>query len=220
MFFQNKLTKGLRDPARFFYQLTEAERVTGLWNRAVLLVLASMLIFGISTYTGIGTEILSKEITQLPISEFEAHKALFAVGQIIWGLFYAALVLFVPSLFFWTLTDTEYKKLIVVQMFVLLILLVEKLILIPFQITFGLDQFSSPFSLGVIAQYLSIHPFFVYFLASITVFKIWSMALQYKAVKLLSDKNSKILLLMIISINLAAWLFSALIAYIEFEKVL
>ncbi|PLR76195.1 hypothetical protein CU633_17195 [Bacillus sp. V3-13] len=220
MFFQNKLTKGLWDPARFFYQLREAERITGLWNRVVLLLLASALIFGLGTYTGVGTEILSKEITQLPISEFEAHKALFAAGQILWGLFYAALVLFVPSLFFWTLTDIEYKKLTVVQTLVLLILLIEKVVLLPFQITFGLDRFSSPFSLGVIAQYLSIKSFFVYFLATITVFKIWGMALQYKALKLLSDKNPKILLLMIISINLAAWLFSALISYIEFEKVL
>lgn len=215
-----QVLRGLFYPDFYTYKLRDSEAVPGVWKNTAMLILLSGLIFGISAYFGIGSEYLSEKLTAISREEYEMHKLLFMAGQTIWGLFYGAAMLFIPALFFWTLSDLELKKLIAVQFFVLPILLFEKAITIPLAISLGLTKVSSPFSLGVIAQYITSNNFIIYFLASITLFKIWAIFIEYKYLKMLTEKNPKIVLLMVIGINVVFWLVSALFSFVQFEKVL
>jgi hypothetical protein len=215
-----EVLRGLFNYNYYTYKLRDAEDVPGVWKNAALLILLSGLIFGISAYFGIGSEYLSKKLTTISREEYEMHKLLFMAGQTILGIVFGAVMIFLPALFFWTLSDVELKKLLTIQFFVLPIFLLEKLIIIPLALTLGLTHISSPFSLGVIAQYITGNDFIVYFLASISFFKAWAIFIEYKYLKMLSGKNSRVILLMVIGINLVFWLFSALISFIQFEKIL
>lgn len=215
-----ELLRGLFNYNDYTYKLRDAEDVPGVWKKAALLILLSGLVFGVSAYFGIGSEYLSKKLTAISREEYEMHKLLFMAGQTIMGLFFGAAMIFLPALFFWSLSDLELKKLLSVQFFVLPILLLEKIIIIPLATGIGLTQVSSPFALGTIAQYLTEQDFIIYLLASISLFKVWAIFIEYKYLKILTEKSPKLLLLMIIGINLVFWLFSALFAFIQFEKIL
>lgn len=215
-----ELLRGLFNYNDYTYKLRDAEDVPGVWKKAALLILLSGLVFGVSAYFGIGSEYLSKKLTAISREEYEMHKLLFMAGQTIMGLFFGAAMIFLPALFFWSLSDLELKKLLSVQFFVLPILLLEKVMVIPLATGLGLTQVSSPFALGTFAQYLTGNDFIIYLLASISLFKVWAIFIEYKYLKILTEKSPKLLLLMIIGINLVFWLFSALFAFIQFEKIL
>jgi hypothetical protein len=214
-----EVLRGLFHYKYYSYKLRDAEEVSGVWKKAALLILLSGLIFGISAYFGIGSEYLAKKLTEISREEYEMHKLLFMAGQTIMGLFFGAAMIFLPALFFWSLSDLELKKLLAVQFFVLPILLLEKLIVIPLATGLGLTEASSPFALGTIAQYITGNDFIIYLLASVSLFKGWAIFIEYNYLKLLTEKNPKLLLTMVIGINLVFWLFAALFAFIQFEKI-
>lgn len=212
--------RGLFYPDLYTYKLRDSEYVPGVWKNTAMLVLLSGLIFGISAYFGIGSEYLSKNLTAVSRENYELHKLLFMIGQLIWGLVYGVGMIFIPALFFWTFSDIELKKFVTVQLYVMPVLLLEKVINIPLATGLGLIKTSSPFSLGIIAQYITNNDFVIYFLAAITLFKIWVIFIEYKYVKMLTGKRPGIVLLLVIGINLIFWLFSALFSFIQFEKIL
>ena len=212
--------RGLFYPDLYTYKLRDSEYVPGVWKNTTMLVLFSGLIFGISAYFGIGSEYLSKNLTAVSRENYELQKLLFMIGQLIWGLFYGIAMIFIPALFFWTFSDIELKKFVTVQLYVMPVLLLEKVINIPLATGLGLIKTSSPFSLGVIAQYITNNDSIIYFLAAITLFKIWAIFIEYKYIKMLTGKRRGIVLLLVIGINLIFWLFSALFSFIQFEKIL
>lgn len=215
-----EVIRGLFNYNYYTYKLRDSEHVPGVWKNAILMILLSGLIFGISSYFGIGSEYLSKKLTSISREEYEMQKLLFMAGQTVLGLFFGFVLIFLPALFFWTLSDLELKKLLAVQLFVMPIFLLEKVIIIPFAIFLGLTKVSSPLSLGIIAQYITGNDFVIYFLASISIFKIWAIFIEYKYLKMLTGKNPKIIFLIVLSINLLIWLFTALFSFIQFEKIL
>ena len=211
---------GLFNYKDYTYKLRAIEDVPGVWKKITLLILLSGLLFGISAYFGIGSEYLSRKLTSVSREEYEMHKLLFMIGQAILGLFFGAIMIFLPALFFWTLSDLELKKLLTIQLFVMPIFLLEKILAIPLAISLGLIQVSSPFSLGIIAQYITGNDFIIYFLSYLTIFKIWAIFIEYKYLRMLTDRNPKIILLIVIAINLVIWLFASLFSFIQFEKIL
>lgn len=215
-----EVLRGLFNYPYYTYKLKDTEHVPGVWKNATLLILLSGLVFGLSAYFGIGSEYLSKKLTSISREEYEMHKLLFMAGQTILGLVFGAIMIFLPALFFWTLSDLELRKLLTIQFFVLPILLFEKLIWIPLALSLGLTQVSSPFALGTIAQYLTGNDFIIYFFATISMFKVWTIFIEYKYLKLLTEKNPKVVMLMVVGINLIIWVFSALVSFIQFDKIL
>ena len=215
-----EVLRGLFTYKYYTYKLRDSEHVPGVWKNTILLTLLSGLVFGISAYFGIGSEYLSKKLTSISREEYEMQKLLYMAGQTILGIVFGAIMIFLPALFFWTLSDLELKKLLAVQFFIMPILLFEKLIIIPLALALGLTQVSSPFALGTIAQYITGNDFIIYFLATISIFKVWVIFIEYKYLKMLTEKKPIIIFLMVIGINLMIWLFSALISFIQFDKIL
>ncbi|MGF2618180.1 hypothetical protein FZC84_18015 [Rossellomorea vietnamensis] len=212
-----KLLKGLFHPSTYFYQLRESEILKGYTKTIITLFIVSMLIFGLNAGFGWGTVPLSKEITDLSSLDFEVHKFYFLLGRVLLGLLYAAIILFIPSLLFWTLSEAEYKKIVVVQGITLLILLLEKLTYLPLLTFMSLNWYSSPFALGVIGQALTDNSWLKYFLGSISLFKIWAAFIQFKGLKWLTGKKNWVLLLWVAVINLLFWSITAFLAYIDFS---
>jgi hypothetical protein len=202
------------------YKLRDTERFPGIWKKTILFILLSGLIFGFSAYLGVDSEYLSKKLTSIPRAEYEMNKLLFLAGQTIQGLVFGAVMLFLPALFFWTVTDLEFKRLLTIQLFIMPVLLLEKLLIVPMALYLGLTKVSSPFSLGVIGQYITGNDFIIHFLAYISLFKIWTIFIEYKYLKALTDKNPKIVLLLILAIHLVICLFAALFSFVQMEKIL
>jgi hypothetical protein len=212
--------RGLFNYNYYTYKLRDTESFPGVWKKTILFILLSGLIFGFNAYFGVDSEYLSKKLTAIPRAEYEMNKTLFLAGQILQGLFFGAIMLFLPALFFWTVTDLEFKRLLTIQLFIMPILLLEKLLVLPMALYLGLTKVSSPFSLGVIAQYITGNEFIIHFLAYISIFKIWAIFIEYKYLKAMTDKNPKIIVLLILAIHLVIWLFAALFSFIQMEKIL
>jgi hypothetical protein len=217
MFYQVQLWKGLTSPYVSSHQLNKAEQFHGLWKRTSLILVLTLIISAFSSYLGIENEQLSKLIYETSSSEFESIKGLFAIGQVLQSIFVSAILIFLPALVFWVFTDIEYRKLIVIQLFVAGIFILEKIITLPLQFFFGLDLASSPFSLGIIAQYLTDYEIIINFLGEVSLFSIWAMILQYKYLRVITDKKNSILVILILSINLFLWIFTAIFSFIKFE---
>lgn len=214
------LLKGLFSPNVFFYQIGKAEEIRGLWKKAALLTLFSVIFFSISSYFGLGMDFLTKEITEIGQQELEAKKFLVASGQVIWGIAYALFVLFGVSIIFWATLDMEYVKIVAIQLFVLSILLAEKLLLLPLNVWLGIGPEASPFSLGVITRYVTSNIILINFFSHISIFKIGAMFFQYKGLKRLSERNPKVVFLIVVAVNIFFWLASALLSYLKIEKLI
>ncbi|BCB05894.1 hypothetical protein [Bacillus sp. KH172YL63] len=216
-----KLIRGLRQPSHFFYQLQVAEGLKGYKQKVLLVILLSALVFGLISSFGIGMDPLSKQLTELSPATFEMEKFLFFLGRLIAGLLYAAVVLFVPALIFWTISDEgEYRKLVIIQALVLMILLIEKLTYIPLSIFFSLDWFSSPLSLGVIAQYITGKALVIYFLGCFSLFKIWIFYIQYKGIKRLTQQKNWVIWLVILLTNALFWGVTTLLAFLDISTLI
>jgi hypothetical protein len=216
-----KLFKGLKNPSFFFYRLNEMEVLNGYRKNIFILFLLSALTFGFISFFGIGMDPLSRELTTLTPVAYELEKFMFLLGRIIAGLLYAAIILFVPAVIFWTISDEgEYRKLVIVQGLILLILLLERLTYIPLAIFFSLDWFSSPLSFGVIAQYITTKPWVIYFLGSFSLFKIWIFYIQYKGLKRLTQQKNWLIWTVILLTNLFFWAITAFLAYIDFSTLI
>ncbi|AYA78100.1 hypothetical protein DOE78_23355 [Bacillus sp. Y1] len=220
MIYRVQLFRGLKDPYIIGHQLTNAEKMEGTWKYTIILTFASFLLYSISGYLGLGSEILSNQIYQLTPSEYEATKLLFAAGQVLVGVLGTILFIFFPALIFWLFSDTEYIRYVNIQLIITTIILLEKAISIPFHFYLGLDPVSLPYSLGVIAQYITDYRYIILFLAQITFFQIWAIVLQYTYVKSIMNRNNKIVLAIVIATNVVIWLVLALFSYIDFEKLL
>ncbi|UQD53440.1 hypothetical protein C0971_16495 [Bacillus methanolicus] len=220
MIYRMRLFKGILKPKTYLYQLEKAEVIKGLWVRLLLLIFASGLVFFIGGYFGIGSEFLSKYITEFSRNEFETYKLLVIIGQCLWGIFYAAVVLFLPALIYWALFEAEFRKLLVMQAFVLFFLIAEKVILTPFQITLGIGAESSPLSLGVITQYITDHQWLIHFSGTISIFSVIGIVIQYKVLKAITDKNPKLLLAIVILLNLIGWCLAAALSYLGLQKLM
>jgi hypothetical protein len=216
-----KLIRGLRQPSYFFYQLKETEVLRGYKQKVILVFILSAVVFGLVSSFGIGMDPLSKELTTLSPLTFEMEKLLFLLGRIISGILYAAAILFVPALIFWTISDEgEYRKLVITQILVLIILLIERLTYIPLSLFLSLDWFSSPLSLGVIAQYITGKPWVIYYLGCFSLLKIWVFYIQYKGVKRLTQQKNWLIWLVILLTNLLFWSVTAFLAFLDLSTLI
>ena len=180
-----------------------------------MLYVVSILIFGCYGFLGIGSESFSKELLKLGTSEFEMGKVLILVGNLVAGIVYPTVYMFLIALFLWVLTDIEYLKLLIVQMIVFTLQLVEKILLVPFFVFLHLNYDANPFSLGVISQYFTSNEYVIHFFSEVTIFQVLIIAIQYYYLHKFTERNKYMVLLAIILSYFILWLVNALLAYIK-----
>ncbi|WP_154654379.1 hypothetical protein [Siminovitchia fordii] len=220
LIYQFRILKGLIYPKRSFFQLEKAETVYGLHPKIWLLFLISALVFGISGFVGIGSHVFSSKLTEVPNEEFEWLKIYFVSGRLILGFLYAALIIFFQALWFWTLTDVPYTKLVALQAFVFPIFLFEQVVNIVLAAQMNLPWFSSPFSMGPAAQHMTEKPFLIYFLGCISLFKIWAISIQLYGLRILSSRSPVTSFFITLGMHVIFWLGTAILALLDFNKIL
>ena len=217
MIYQVKLVKGLLAPERNRYHLHNAEEVTQLKGKLVLLYVLSLLVFGLYGFLGIGSESFSKELLDLGAKEFEMGKLLILVGNLVAGIVYPSVYLFLVALFLWVITDIDYVRLLIVQMMVFVLQLVEKIVLVPFFVFMHLNYDSNPFSLGVISQYFTSDEYVIHFFSEVTIFQLLVIGFQYYYLKKFTERNKNIVFSAILLSYFILWLVNALLAYIKVD---
>ncbi|MCJ8007959.1 hypothetical protein ACFFF5_14765 [Lederbergia wuyishanensis] len=220
MIYQTNISKGLFFYNRTLFQLQKAESIYGLNIRLFWLFLSSAVVFFISGLFGIGSHVISPELARSSNVQYEAVKSYFVIGRLLLGLLYAFVIIYLPALFYWTFSDTFYKKFVVIQVISLPILLVEQITYIILAVFFNLPWYSSPLSFGVIAQYITKSDFVIYLCGAISFLKIWAAVVQYKGVRTLISLSSVKSVLLVIIINLFFWSLTAVFAYINFKTIL
>ncbi|MGD6875865.1 hypothetical protein [Bacillus infantis] len=220
MFYRVCLLKGILYPKYASYQLEQAEKINGVWIKSILIILISAFALFFSSFSGIGTESLSKEAAILKPSDYEMHKLYFAAGKAVWGVFYPLLMILLPAVIFWTLTDIAFKKIVTIQLFAVFLLVVSKVLALSSASILEISTVSSPFSLAVIAQYVTSNEFIIYLLENLSIFHLWAIYIQYIYLKKLSEKKPRTTLIIVVSVNIFFWLMSALFSYIKFEMIL
>lgn len=220
MIYQTRILKAWLHPQRNFIQLANSEIIRGMNARIIGLVLVSGFVFFLSGWFGIGTHVLSPALVESSKAEFASLKSFFLVGRIVLGFIYAGLIITLPSLCFWTFSHVEYSKLVVMQIITLPILLLEQLTFVFLAVSFDLPWYSSPLSLGVIAQYVISNKYIIYLFGTISFFKIWVMRIQYYGLRELSKLSRLPAFLMVLLLNLVAWCLTAALAFINFVILL
>lgn len=216
-----RLFRGLTNPTFFFYQLKDMEIVTGYRKEVFSLLWLSIFVFGLISSFGIGMDPLSKEITTLSPFTYELEKFLFFLGRLLGGLLYGAIVLFFCSLIFWTISNEgAFRKLVMIQGVVLIVLLLEQITYIPLSLFFSLEWYSSPLSLGVITQYATSNTYIIYLMGSFSLFKAWVFFIQYKGIKRLTSQKNWIIWLVILLTNVFIWALNALLAYLSISTLI
>ncbi|MFJ7756418.1 hypothetical protein ACQKGI_23925 [Peribacillus muralis] len=215
MVYQVRLLKGIFEPYRSRYQLQNAEGVTRLGSKLLLLYFLSLLVYSAGGYFGIGSESFSKQITTMSVNEFEAGKLLIMGGNMLAGLLYPSLYILLSSLYFWIAADVPYIKVVIVQMILFCLQILEKVLLIPFFILLDIGNDGNPFSFGVISQHFLRNDYFIHVFSEITIFQFLIIFLQFYYIRGLSDRNKYLIFLMIGLFYLATWFAKAFLAYIH-----
>ncbi len=193
------------------FRIKRAENTANFWKTSILLMLASAVIYGWMAYLGIGSNLLSMDAPLLGAGEYEVNKLGFLIGRVVYGMLFAATVLFIPSSLFYLLTEIPYQKLVMMQQVVLLVLLLERVIWIPLTIWAGLDWYASPLSLGVIFSYLIENEWFIYFFGAISLFQVWIIWFVYRFLQALSEVSGRTILLVVVLLHIFGWAFAATI---------
>lgn len=220
MIYQAGLFKMLFSPKRDFFQLGKAETIYGLTPRVMILFLLSAVIFTLNGLAGIGSHVFSFELLKIPESQYEWLKSYFMIGRFLLGLLYAGFIIYFSALLFWTLTDVPYKKLVVMQAAVFPVLLLEQAANILLVMMLSLPWYSSPFSMGAAAQYMTENPFFVYFLGCTSIFKIGVIAIQIYGLSSLSPQRKPILWALVLGVHFIFSLGTSFLAFLDFQVVL
>lgn len=215
MIYQVRLLKGIFEPQRSRYQLQNAEAVTRIGWKLLLLYILSVLVFAVSGYFGIGSESFSGNVTKMGADEFETGKLLVVSGNILAGVFFPSIYVFLSSLFFWIVCDISYIKTVIVQMILFSLQLLEKVLLIPIFVLMDIGHDANPFSLGVISQYFIRNDYFIHFFSEITIFQILIISLQYYYLKVYSERSKLFVLSMIILFYMASFFVKAFLAYLQ-----
>ncbi|WP_046174463.1 hypothetical protein [Domibacillus indicus] len=219
MIYRLQLFKGLFRTTHELAQLSQAEKIRGLWTKFSLLVFISFLLSLLAGALGIQSETISTYMAKSDIYTYEWLKLLFTAGSGLAGLLLPFFFIFIPALLFWTFLELEFKKLIALQCMVFLIYLVEFALLIIWNVFFSIPRDSSPFSLGVLAQYATDNVIAIRFFSFISIFQIWILVIQYRFLRASQARKPLFVFFMVFLIGLAFWILATLFTSIHVENL-
>lgn len=219
MAYRLQLLKGLFRTTHELAQLSQAEKIRGLWTKFSLLILISVLLSLLAGALGIQSEGISAYMAESDMYTYEWLKLLFTGGAGLAGLLLPLFYIFIPALLFWTFLELEFKKLIALQCVAFSIYLIEFALLIAWNVFFSIPRDSSPFSLGVITQYATDNAIAVRFFSFITIFQIWILVIQYRFLRTSEARKPLFVFLLVLLTGLAFWILSTLFTSIQVENL-
>ncbi|SEQ70424.1 hypothetical protein [Piscibacillus halophilus] len=212
---QNYLYRLFTDMDGQLFRIQKAEDIQKVWKASLLLFLASIAIYFWMAWLGMGTNLISQEFTSTTPDVYNAYKLWFIMGRALFAILLAVIILYLTSFYFYLFTKIRYKKLVIMQQVVLMMMLFERLLWIPLFVYLGLDWYVSPFSLGIITSYFTQHEWFLYFFGSITIIQIWIIAFQAKYLSRLSPMKIWKIWTLVIIWHLISYLIVATLGYFD-----
>ncbi|TGB01852.1 hypothetical protein [Halobacillus salinus] len=197
------------------FRLKRAERIKNVWNLLFFLLVLTLLTYIWMTWLGLGSDSISPNMTALNRVEYEFQKAWFLIGRVGYALLFYLFTLFITPFIFWLFNDVAYKKIIVLQMNVLLILLLERITWIPLMVYAGLDWYVSPFSFGVIASYFTGLEYVIYFCGTISLFQLFVIWYQIKWLQTMSHTRKVWIWIGVLIWHLLMWAGAAALSYYD-----
>ncbi|MCA1023924.1 MULTISPECIES: hypothetical protein [Halobacillus] len=197
------------------FKLNEAEKLKNVWNLLFFLLALTLLTFVWTAWLGLGTDAISANMTELTRADYELRKAWFLIGRAAYGLLFFLFLLFISSFFYWLFNHVSYKKLIIVQMNVLLVMLLERITWVPLMVYAGIDWYVSPLSFGVAASYFTSLEWVIYFFGSISLFQLFIIWYQVKCLSRLSRTKTGWIWTGVIFWHLLLWAGTSALAYYD-----
>ncbi|SIS56951.1 hypothetical protein [Salimicrobium flavidum] len=201
------------------WKLSQAEKIRNVWNMLFFLVLASILTFVWTAWIGLGTDPVSANMIELNRLEYEWRKAWFGLGRIGYALLFSGFILFFSTLIFWLFNTASYKRIMVMQMNVLLVMLLERITWIPLLTYAGLDWFVSPLSFGVVTSYFTDITWVIYFFGAISLFQLFIIWYQISSLKKISSTRPVWIWIGVILWHLILWAGAAALSYFDIALV-
>lgn len=197
-----------------FHRIQKAERTKHLWKWCTVLCLASIVLYGWMAYLGIGSDMISSKQSELTLSAYEGDKFGFLLGRMLYAMFVSVIVLFFSAALFYVFTGIPFQKLVVMQQAVLYVLLIERLLWIPFMLYLGLDWYVSPLSFGIIVSYITTSKGLIYFFGAISLVQLWAIRFQFKYIDFMAPIRKRWIMLMVIGVHVFYWAVAATIALV------
>ncbi len=197
------------------FKLNEAEKLKNVWNLLFFLLGATILTYVWSAWLGLGTDAVSANMSELNRVEYEFRKAWFIIGRIVYAVLLFLFILFISSFFFWLFNNISYKKLIIIQMNVLIVMIIERLTWIPLMVYAGIDWYVSPLSFGVLASYFTSFDWVIYFFGSISIFQLFIIWYQVKCLSWLSRTKIGWIWVGVIFWHLLLWAGTSALSYFD-----
>lgn len=215
MIFKLQPLKGIVKPKEYRIQLQDVEEYKHYRLIISLLFLLSVCVYVMSGIFGIGTESLSKELSNVSNQAFEARKQLFLIGRLLQGILIPCVFLFGSALYYFAFLNGDFRKLMIVQINVFGIFLIEKIIQIPLFLLLNIDSASNIFSLGIIAQYMTDNQVIIHFLSEITLFRIAMIGYSYYYLSGIVETSKKTIIITISALFIVFWIFASFMSYIK-----
>ncbi len=169
------------------FKLNEAERIKNVYNLLFFLLLLTILTYVWTSWMGLGTDPVSANMSEFNRIDYEFRKSWFLIGRVAYSLLFFIFILYISSFFFWLFNNVSYKKLMIVQMNVLLLMLLERVTWIPLMVYAGLDWYVSPFSFGIITSYFTSLDWIIYFFGAMSIFQLFIVWYQVKCISYMSS---------------------------------
>lgn len=197
------------------FRIQKAEKLKNTWKVSALLILFGVLIYAWAAYLGLGTDIISGNVTELSDLGYEQSKLWFVVGRMIYAVLFIIIILFIPSLIFYVITGMPYQKLMIMQQVVVFIMLLERVLWIPLMVWFGLDWYVSPLSFGIITSYFTETTWVIYFFGAISLFQLWIIWFQVKYIRYFSDVKKVWVWVSVIFLHFIYWVLVSGLAFVD-----
>ncbi|WP_040227682.1 hypothetical protein [Bhargavaea cecembensis] len=216
MFFDFRFWRHLTDQPTLMEQL-DGSAMRGFRSRVVGLFVSAAILYALMDMWGIGTRGLTP-ITALGGEEaFALARILSLAGAVIWALVYTAFHLYGIAFILHKLTSVDFRKLVVLQLFVTGILLLEKAIVFIVFLVNGAAAPVSFLSFGPLAATFLTYPFLIYFLNQLSIGTAIVIAFQFRFIRRFLPEANRNLLWILLGLHIAMALITSLVGLIPAE---
>jgi hypothetical protein len=208
------LLKGIIKPKKEFKKFAEAKKITGFGWRLVLLAILNAIIGAATAYVSYRLFGIPEEtLQQLQNAGLEMTKEMIVIGNAILfgivGLFLTLAIPTIAALIYWIFfTAVGFKKLFIINMYVLVITLVASAVQLALLAVFKFEP-TTYLSLGSFTRLLTDNAFLNAFFGGITIFLFWKVYILVTALQKVSIKSNSYVVFVFIMLNVLLLLFNA-----------
>lgn len=220
MFLEFKFWRYLSHREDLFVGLGEAEAIRGFKKRVGILLGLTVLLYILIEMWGMTTTSLTPLYVLGFLDTYAIARWVSLIGIILWALIYFAFHFFGVSQLLHIVTKIPLRMAVVMQLYVIGALLIEKALVF---IVYALVGYTTPFSFlsfGPLAANFLEPEFFHYFFNQFSVFTGLVLAIQLQFLQRFTDLSTKVLIAILLAITVVFAAVVALVSIFPWENVL